>query len=150
MGILVGKSFPVRPLNILVVEDNVMIAMCLEDMLVNLKCTVVKATRLEKAMQELARGHFDGALLDVNIAGMPVYPLADALTTLAVPFAFVTGHEPDSLPAAYGEHPVLAKPLIELQIVQTIKTFTGKLPLRTSISATWAREHRHLPVFCPV
>ena len=79
---------------ILVVEDEMMIAMLVEDMLAELGCAVVGPahaldTALEFARTELA---LDAALLDVNLAGQPVFAVADALREKGVPAIFSTGY----------------------------------------------------------
>jgi CheY-like chemotaxis protein len=79
---------------ILVVEDDAMIAMMVEDMLLDLGCTVIgPAGGLEEAVR-LAAGDraLDGALLDVNLNGQSVFPLADDLRTRGVPIVFCSGY----------------------------------------------------------
>jgi len=55
--------------------------------------------------------HFDGALLDFNLAGELAEPLADLLITRGVPFAFVTGYQRDSIDRRYVNVPLLQKPV---------------------------------------
>jgi hypothetical protein len=54
---------------------------------------------------------FDGALVDLNLAGKPAEPLADLLVARGVPFAFVTGYQRDSIDRRYANIPVLQKPI---------------------------------------
>src|SRR6185437_7120060 len=65
-------------LRVLVVEDEMMVSMLIEDMLTDLGCAIVgPASRLDEAM-ELARAtEFDCAVLDVNLGGQPIVPVAD-------------------------------------------------------------------------
>ncbi|MDN5864250.1 MAG: response regulator [Gammaproteobacteria bacterium] len=96
---------------ILVVEDETMIAMLLEDMLAALDCTVVGpfatvATALEALQREPPRA----ALLDINLGGHEVYPVAEALAGRNIPFAFVTGYDDAGVDAAWRERPLLEKP----------------------------------------
>ena len=97
---------------VLVVEDETMIAMLLEDMLVDLGCAVVgPAHGLDDALV-LANGGagIDAALLDVNLAGRPVFPLADALRAKGVPVIFSTGYGETGLRQIDAGAPVLQKP----------------------------------------
>ena len=61
----------------------------------------------------------DGAILDVNLHGEPVYPLADLIAARDVPFVFVTGYGPDGIDSRFAHVPVLQKP-IEREALQTI------------------------------
>jgi DNA-binding response OmpR family regulator len=97
---------------ILVVEDEMMIAMLVEDMLSDLGCTVVgPAHGLESALR-LANSEtgLDAALLDVNLAGQPVFPVADALRAKGVPAIFSTGYGEAGLRDVDAGAQVLQKP----------------------------------------
>ena len=52
----------------------------------------------------------EGAMLDVNVAGEPVYPVAQQLSRRGIPFVFVTGYDAARLPADYRDRPILRKP----------------------------------------
>jgi CheY-like chemotaxis protein len=100
-------------LNILVVDDDAMIAMFLDDMLTDLGCTVVGPTGAVASALALieACGHtLDGALLDVNLRGELAYPIADVLLRRGVPFVFVTGYAPAGINPDYAMIPALSKP----------------------------------------
>lgn len=78
---------------ILVVEDEVMIAMLMEDMLVDLGHQVVgPATRLEDGLELANSAEFDIAVLDVNLNGVHSRPIADVLVRRGVPFLLATGY----------------------------------------------------------
>jgi CheY-like chemotaxis protein len=77
---------------ILVVEDELMIRMLLEDMLGELGYTVAaEAARIEEALEAAKNADFDIAILDVNLNGQPISPVADALVARGMPFVFATG-----------------------------------------------------------
>jgi CheY-like chemotaxis protein len=97
---------------ILVVEDEMMIAMLVEDMLLELGCTVVGPVHALAEALELARTEpgLDAALLDVNLAGQPVFPVADALREKGVPAIFSTGYGDAGLRDIDRGSPVLQKP----------------------------------------
>ncbi len=109
----------------LVVEDEAILAMYVEDLLVNLNCTVVKAGRVGRALELLDGNRFDGAFLDINISGTPVFPLANELRTRKVPFAFITGSDADRLPAEYKDAPILMKPIVEQKFTELVATFAA-------------------------
>jgi CheY-like chemotaxis protein len=96
---------------ILVVEDEPMIRMLIEDMLVELGHTVVvEAGRLEEALRAASGAEIDAAILDVNLAGEAIAPVANALAARGTPFLFMTGYSEPGLPEAYRDRPILKKP----------------------------------------
>lgn len=76
---------------ILVVEDEPLIAMMVEDMLAELGAVIGPAGSLAEALL-LAEEQIDAALLDVNLEGERVYPVAERLTVRGVPFVIATGY----------------------------------------------------------
>jgi DNA-binding response OmpR family regulator len=96
---------------VLVVEDEFLVATLIEDMLVAAGCVVAgPIPRLSKALDAVGSGTFDAAVLDVNLGGDRVYPVADALSRRNVPFVFVTGYGTGVLPREYAARPRLCKP----------------------------------------
>jgi CheY-like chemotaxis protein len=96
---------------VFVVEDEVMIRMLLEDMLADLGYGVAaSAGGLEEAIALARNSDFDLAILDVNLNGHAVYPVADVLEKRGVPFVFSTGYGERGLPAPYRDRPTLQKP----------------------------------------
>ena len=98
-------------IRVLVVEDEFLVATLIEDMLLAAGCVVAgPIPRLSEALDAADRGTFDAAVLDVNLGGDRVYPVADALSRRNVPFVFVTGYGASVLPGEYAECPRLCKP----------------------------------------
>lgn len=97
---------------VLVVEDETMIAMLVEDMLDELGCAVVGPAHALDVALALAKTEtdLDAALLDVNLAGQSVFPVADALRAKGVPAVFSTGYGEVGLKGHYRDAPVLQKP----------------------------------------
>jgi CheY-like chemotaxis protein len=96
---------------ILVVEDELMIRMLLEDMLGELGYTVAaEAARIDEALEAAKTADFDVAILDVNLNGQPILPVADALVARGMPFVFATGYGERGLPEPYRDRPTLKKP----------------------------------------
>lgn len=98
------------PLQILLVEDEMLLAIVLEEMVVEAGYTARKAARLSRAMELVCSEPFAAAVLDVNIAGEPVFPLAMLLRERGVPFCFATGYGLAGLASEFRDCPVLQKP----------------------------------------
>jgi CheY-like chemotaxis protein len=106
---------------LLVVEDEYLIRMLLEDMLDDLGYGIAAAVgTLSEARQIAADGDFSAAILDVNLDGQEIYPVADILTRRGLPFVFVTGYGERSLPEPYRGHPALQKPFQAEQLKTTL------------------------------
>ncbi|MGE3839041.1 MAG: response regulator [Hyphomonadaceae bacterium] len=108
------------PFRILVVEDEMVIALCIEQCLTAQGHEVVgPVARRDEALRYAAAPQFDFALLDVNLAGEQVYPVAATLTRKRIPFAFLSGHgargvRPEWKHAAMLEKPFSCDALIAL------------------------------------
>jgi CheY-like chemotaxis protein len=110
------------PRRVFVVEDEIMIRMLLEDMLADLGYGVAaSAGGLNEAITLARESDFDLAILDVNLNGDDVYPVADVLMERGVPFAFSTGYGECGLPEAYRDRPTLQKPF-QLENLEDILT----------------------------
>jgi CheY-like chemotaxis protein len=102
---------PASGLRVLLVEDESMVAMLLEDMLADFGCEVIgPVARVGKALAMAQREPLDIAILDVNLNGQEVYPVAAALATRGIPFVFATGYDKHSLRRPYDDRPILPKP----------------------------------------
>jgi CheY-like chemotaxis protein len=96
---------------ILVVEDEMMIRMLLQDMLDQLGYTIAaEAGRIDEALDAAHTGEFDLAILDVNLNGQTIGPVADVLVARGKPFVFSTGYGEQALPEAHRGRPTLKKP----------------------------------------
>jgi CheY-like chemotaxis protein len=103
---------------ILIVEDEPMIRMLLADMLVELGYTIAaEAGRIEEALAAATTLNFDLAILDVNLNGETIAPVAAVLVARGLPFVFATGYGLDDLPDGFRERPALRKPyqMVDLQ-----------------------------------
>ena len=114
-------------LNILVVEDEFLIASDIESTLIDLGCTVVgPVPTVAEALLAVGKGRIDGAILDVNVDGEFVYPVADVLRERGVPIVFATGYGDSVLDERYRDVPTLAKPFNQKRLsALTIATFTA-------------------------
>ena len=110
------------PLRILVVEDELMVAMGLEMVLKEAGYTVIGPVgRLEQAMKAAASEGIDFALLDVNVRGQEVYPVADILIDRGIPFAFLTGYGKETIPDDRSGTPLLSKPFKADALLAAVK-----------------------------
>ncbi len=101
---LSGKS-------ILVVEDIMLIALDLAGMVEDLGAeTIGPASNVADALELIRTEQVDGALLDINLAGEPAYPIAQELQRRGVPFIFITGYDASGLPPEYASFPSVTKP----------------------------------------
>ena len=106
---------------VLVVEDEYLIRMLLEDMLEELGYALVAAVGTISEAREIAtNGEFNAAILDVNLDGQEIYPIAEILAKRGVPFVFVTGYGERSLPEPYRGRPALQKPFQAEQLKRTL------------------------------
>jgi CheY-like chemotaxis protein len=115
---------------VLVVEDEMMVAWLLEDMLGDLGYAVVgPASRVNQALALLDAEAIDAAVLDVNLNGQKSYPVAAALAARHVPFVFSTGYHKDSLTDGYKGFPALQKPIERAKLAEALaKLLTPKEP----------------------
>jgi CheY-like chemotaxis protein len=111
--------------HILVVEDEYLIRMLLEDMLTDLGYGIAGAVGTIAEASELAtKADIQCAILDVNLAGQEIYPVAEILAKRGLPFVFVTGYGEGSLAEPYRGRPALQKPF---QAEQLQKALTSLL-----------------------
>jgi CheY-like chemotaxis protein len=108
-------------LRVLVVEDEMMVSMLIEDMLDDLGCKVIgPASRLDEAMALAGEAELDCAVLDVNLGGQSIFPLADFLRAKGAPFAFATGYGDAGLRDVDKGSPVLQKPFRETDLARVL------------------------------
>jgi CheY-like chemotaxis protein len=111
-------------LRILVVEDEGLVAMLIEDILDDLGCEVpFSASTVAQAVRWLDDGgEADGALLDVNLGGEAVWPVAEALMAKGVPFAFTTGYGQLG-EARFAHAPLLGKPISSERLEEVLRSW---------------------------
>lgn len=122
---------------ILVVEDDMMIAVLIEQVLQELGCVVVGPVgKLDAALRLAGSEALDAAILDVNIRGSEVYPVAERLRTRGVPFVLASGYGDWALPEAFRNQPRLTKPFtyeeIEAQMRLLFSVQEGDRPALAS------------------
>lgn len=110
---------------ILVVEDEMMVAFYIEDCLTRLGHHVVgPASHVGKAQRLIETETFSIALLDINVAGEEVYPVATELQARGIPFIFLSGYGSHGLRKEWQGSPMLEKPFapeaLQKQIEETL------------------------------
>ena len=100
----------------------------LEDILLELGCRVVgPAMRLEEADQLFEDAcAADAAILDVNLSGKQVFPLAERLAARGLPIVFATGYGRSGLPEIWQQNPVLQKPYTSDQVAAALAEIRGR------------------------
>jgi DNA-binding response OmpR family regulator len=111
MSVTDDKSPDLTGMRVLVVEDEELIAMLVEDFLTEIGCSVVGPAATVTAALPLADSEpISGALLDLNLNGDLVYPVADNLAARGIPFIFTTGYASEEIVARHADAPTLKKP----------------------------------------
>jgi CheY-like chemotaxis protein len=112
---------------ILVVEDEMTVAMLIEDMVNELSYEIAGvAPRLEDAMRLLDSDDFDVALLDVHLGGKTVYSFAAELDKRGIPYLFATAYGGRAIPEQFQDRLVLEKPFGPLELGRALMSLTGR------------------------
>ena len=114
-------------MRLLVVEDELLVGMLVCKMLRDLGAVVVgPRNSLADGLAVAKAQRFDGAVLDFNLAGQVVDPLADLLIARSIPVVFITGYQRDSIDRRYANIPVLQKPIVADTLERTLVTLLSK------------------------
>lgn len=115
-----------RPLRILVVEDEMTIALSVEDMLTDMGHEVAGlAMRLPQAIALAREAEIDFAILDVNLDGRMSFPVADILAARGIPYLFATGYGSPGIDAPYAAQHVIKKPYLSSDLQRAIISSCG-------------------------
>ncbi len=102
---------------ILIVEDEMLVAMLIEDAVSDLGHQIVgPAMRLETALDAAESEMFDFAILDINLAGKQSFPVADKLAARGTPFMFASGYGSAGLVERYRDAAIIQKPFSAEQL----------------------------------
>jgi DNA-binding response OmpR family regulator len=106
---------------VLVVEDEMLIAMEVEDALQALGCQILgPVATVDRALKLALEETFDAAVLDVTIRGGNAYPVAEVLLARGIPFVFASGYGDWALPETLRNQPRLTKPFTAAQLEEQI------------------------------
>lgn len=107
---------------VLVVEDEVLIALEIQDILQDFGCEVVGPIgKLDTALELALNERIDAAILDVTIRGGKVFPVADILQGRNIPFVLASGYGDWALPEAMRDQPRLTKPFSTVELAEHVK-----------------------------
>jgi CheY-like chemotaxis protein len=109
---------------ILVVEDEFLVSLVTTDYLESVGCEIVgPAARLAKAIELVQSESLDAAVLDINVAGEMIWPVAAELQHRGVPFLFLSAHMPLMIfPALFAAVPRLDKPMESIRLLRFLST----------------------------
>jgi CheY-like chemotaxis protein len=114
--LLIGKR-------VLIVEDESLVAMLIEGFLEDYGCSIVgPCGTIEQALEAARSEVFDLAVLDVNLRGKKVYPVAEVLTERHIPFLFLSGYGEEAIPPGRTNWKVCAKPFKGNELVDMLSS----------------------------
>ena len=115
-----------RHASIFLVEDEALIRLLLADMIEELEHRVVaEAGNIQEALVLAETAVFDLAILDINIAGSSIVPVAEIIDRRGLPFLFISGYGSAARPEAFIERPTLQKPLMLSKLGEAINAILG-------------------------
>ncbi|HVW75590.1 MAG TPA: HWE histidine kinase domain-containing protein [Rhizomicrobium sp.] len=116
---------------LLLVEDEQMVGMFMQEVLQAIGYRPTNPVgRLSEAIAAANTERFLGAVLDMNLNGEIVYPLAELLTAQRVPFLFVTGYAPHTIDPRFSAIPILQKPVLEEQLATALRKVLGRTAIQ--------------------
>jgi len=112
-----------QPLDLLIVEDEVMIRMMVADMIEELGHRVAgQAGRVKEALALIDGGlAFDAAVLDINLAGQNAAPIAEVIERKSIPFVFASGYGAAGIPEQFKGRPFLQKPYVIERLSEALR-----------------------------
>jgi DNA-binding response OmpR family regulator len=121
-AILAGKR-------VLIVEDELLVALLIEEFLTDAGCSTLGPYRsVEKALDAVRSEVFDVAVLDVNLGGEKVYPVARVLAERCIPFLFLSGYGDGAIPPGHLDWKVVAKPFKGADLAKMISATLEDAP----------------------
>jgi DNA-binding response OmpR family regulator len=117
--------------SVLIVEDDALLAsaigLCVEQAGYAVAGMV---NSVEAALSTLGRSQVDAALLDINLQGELVFPVANALAERGVPFVFVTAHGVMDIPETHRHRPLVSKPYLAAALHAALASVLAEPPER--------------------
>lgn len=115
------ESVALKGLRLLIVEDEALIAMMIQDVIRDAGAEVVgPAANVDMAMSALREQAVDGAILDVNLSGQRIDPVANALRARKIPFLFLTGYGKSGIGERFPSATVITKPFNDADLLKTV------------------------------
>jgi PAS domain S-box-containing protein len=130
---------------VLLVEDEILVAMMMKDILSELGFSIIGPfSRLDEAMVAAVHEDIDAGIIDVNLGGEFVYPVADVLAARKIPFVFITGYGVESIDNRFGYVPIVKKP-VQRQVLQKIFIPTATAESAELPKRRYAADRRTAP-----
>jgi CheY-like chemotaxis protein len=112
-----------RQASVFLVEDEVLIGMLLTDMIEQLGHRVVaEAANIQDGQTLAQTANYDLAVLDINIGGHRIDPVAEIIDRRGLPFLFVSGYGSGGRPEQFSDRPLLQKPVMTWRLGDTINS----------------------------
>jgi DNA-binding response OmpR family regulator len=121
---MAGEENKIGGRKILLVEDEVLICLLMETILSDAGYEITVANSVEEAMAAIDAGQPAAAILDLNLKGKKVYPVAEKLAALNVPFIFATGGGGKDV-EDFPDRPWVAKPFQESELLVAVEKLLG-------------------------
>ena len=116
-----------KGLRVMIVEDELLIAMMIEDLLIEQNCVVVGPySTVGNALAAARTSLLDLAVLDVNVRGEKIYPVAETLSVRRIPFILLSGYGDEAVPRNHPDWRACAKPFQAADLTNILAhTVTG-------------------------
>jgi PAS domain S-box-containing protein len=132
---IMDVRIPLNGCSIMLVEDETVVALAVNDSLIDLGFSVVGPFgRVSDACLALQDSQVDAAILDVNLEGEMVYALAEMLNDRKIPFVFATGYGAESIEPGFEHIPVLQKPIEKDMLIRLFVRPDASVPERLQVS----------------
>ena len=116
-------------LRVFVAEDEIHVLQMIEDMLVDLGCAITDSvTSAPTALERAAVTEAQVALLDVNLRGQPIFPVAQILRDRGIPMLFASGYGAGGIEAEWRSCPIIQKPFAFEQLEAALRQLVGRKP----------------------
>jgi DNA-binding response OmpR family regulator len=121
---MAGEEKKTAGRRILLVEDEVLICLLIETILSDAGYEVAVANTIEEALDAIDGGPLAAAILDLNLKGKKVYPVAEKLAALNIPFIFATGGGNRDI-EGFKDRPSVGKPFQEAELLVAVQKLVG-------------------------
>jgi CheY-like chemotaxis protein len=117
----VNDALIMKGVRVLIVEDETLVAMLVEEYLLEIGCVIAGSVRrVDKAMERVETDVIDAAILDLNVAGEDVAPVAEALEKRNIPFVFASGYGGNGVKDKWSDRPIVQKPFTSAELKQAL------------------------------
>jgi len=114
------------PRCVLIIEDDAIVAMIVEEILLDLGLRVLTSSTLDSALVDIEIGAFDAAIVDMHLRGDSAYPVVEALLQRKLPFIVLSGADQSTFSAAHPQVKVLGKPFAKTDLEQHVREMLSR------------------------